>query len=71
MRKAHKNQSVVGIKDSRMVLTFSYWAKHVESMKILEIYRRPLEVARSFGFRKKEYSYADCQQALNSVEGFQ
>jgi len=64
LRNAHKASYFVGIKDPRLLLTFSYWIKHVDNFKIVGIYRRPMEVVRSFSVRNKGYAYATDEQSL-------
>lgn len=64
LRSAHKGKGFVGIKDPRILLTFSYWVKHIDNFKIIGIYRRPLEVIRSFGVRNKGYAHATDEQSL-------
>ena len=60
----HKDRSFVGIKDPRLLLTFPYWIKHIDNFKIIGIYRRPLEVVRSFSVRNKGYAHATDEQSL-------
>lgn len=64
LRSAHKASSFVGIKDPRLLLTFSYWIKHVDNFKIIGIYRRPIEVVRSFSVRNKGYAHATLEEGL-------
>lgn len=64
LRSAHKASSFVGIKDPRLLLTFSYWIKHVDNFKIIGIYRRPMEVVHSFSIRNKGYAYATHDEGL-------
>ena len=64
LRGAHKGKSFVGIKDPRLLLTFPYWVKHIDNFKIIGIYRRPMEVVRSFSVRNKGYAHATDEQGL-------
>ncbi len=40
-----------GLKDPRLCLTYDYWEKHFKTIKIIGIFRRPEEVAKSLEIR--------------------
>ena len=57
------SDTIVGIKDPRILLCFNYWAEHIQQFKIISIFRRPEEVALSLEVRD-EYGKTSFQKAL-------
>jgi hypothetical protein len=64
IRKHHKGDGRVGIKDPRLALTFHLWADAVQEFQVVAIYRRPFEVVRSFDKRDPGYSRIERNNAL-------
>jgi len=64
VRKNIPCSQLVGVKDPRFLLTFDYWKKHVDNFKIIGIFRRPEEVAKSLSIRD-EYGKASFSQGLD------
>ena len=61
---AHKGNNWIGLKDPRFVFTIDFWLPHISEFKMIGIFRRPGEVARSLEARKSGYGYATYKQGL-------
>jgi len=64
IRRAHSAPSLVGIKDPRFLVTLDFWQQHLDTMILLGIFRRPMEVVASLLAREDEYGHASKEQGL-------